>query len=35
MNCIVSIIMRPGKEWELIFCETTTVGAMASMLGVF
>jgi hypothetical protein len=35
MNRIVSIIMRPGKEWEDIFRGTTTVGAMASKLGVF
>ena len=30
MNRIVNIIMRPGKEWEVSFRETITVGAMAA-----
>lgn len=29
MNRIVGIIMRPGKEWEVISRETTTVGALS------
>jgi hypothetical protein len=31
MNRIVSIIMRPGKEWEVISREITTVGAITSI----